>query len=163
MEPEGNGTQPPESEDHNRFDLVGRVPIALVLGICVVLFLNLFNRGGWFALESAFFSILLYVVLVIVQGVRHPEGPAPSSGPIPEGQEVRQAVMAVIVRGLPIAGVQALVGGVGLFFLPGQQGLVFAVISGVLGFLLCKGLFDVGLVAMVLFMTYRARIGSSEG
>lgn len=163
MEPEGNGTQPPESDDHNQFDLVGRVPIALVLGICVVLLLNLFNRGGWFALESALFSILLYFVLIIVQGLRHPQSSAPSSGLIPEGQEVRQAVRAVILRGLPKACAEAIVGGVGLFFLPDQQGLVFAVISGVLGFLLCKGLFDVGLLAMVLFVTYRARIGSSEG
>ncbi len=71
--------------------------------------------------------------------------------------------MALILRGLPKAGVQAIVGGVGLFFLPDQQGFVFAVISGVLGFLLCKGLFEVGVVAMVLFMTSRARLGSSEG
>ena len=71
--------------------------------------------------------------------------------------------MAVIFRGLPIAGLQAIVGGVGLFFLPDQQNLVFAVISGVLGFLLCKGLFEVGLLAMVLFMAYRERIGSSKG
>jgi hypothetical protein len=164
MEPEGNGTQPPESEDHDRFNLVGRAPIALVLGVCVVLILNLFNRGGRFALLSAFFSILFYLVLIIVQGLRHPEGPAPSSGPVPEGQEVRQAVMALIFRGLPYACVQTIVGGVGLFFLPNQQSLVFAVISGILGFLLCQGLFGVGLLTMGLFfIASRARIGSGEG
>ena len=163
MEPEGNGTQPPESQEHDAFNLLGRAPIALVLGVCVVLILNLFNRGGRFALLSALFSILFYLVLILVRGIRHPQSPPPSSGPAPEEQEVRQAVMAVIFRGLPIAGLQAIVGGVGLFFLPDQQELVFAVISGVLGFLLCKGLFEVGLLAMVLFMAYRERIGSSKG
>lgn len=152
-----------EPEDHDPFNLLGRAPIALVLGVCIVLILNLFNRGGWFALLSALFSILLYVVLVIVQGLRNPRSPQPSSDPVPAEQEGRQAVMAVIFRGLPIAGLQAIVGGVGLFFLPDQQNLVFAVISGVLGFLLCKGLFEVGLLAMVLLMAYRERIGSSKG
>jgi len=71
--------------------------------------------------------------------------------------------MAVLSRGFPLAGLQAIVGGVGLFFLPDQQNLVFAMISGVLGFLLCKGLFEVGLLAMVLVMAYRERIGSSKG
>lgn len=163
MEPKGNGTQPPQPEDGGPFNLLGRAPIALVLGIGVVLILNLLNRGGWFALLSALFSILLYIVLVIVQGLRTPRGSQPSSGTAPEEQEVRQAVRAVLFRGVPLAGLEAIVGGVGLFFLPDRQNLVFALISGVLGFLLCKGLFDVGLLAMVLFMTYRERIGSSKG
>jgi hypothetical protein len=162
MEPEGNGTQPPQPEDHGSFNFLGHMPMALLLGVGIVLILNLLNRGGWFALLSALFGILLSIILIIVQRVRNPQNPRPSSGPVPEGQERRQAVLAVIFRGLPLAGLQAIVGGVGLFLLPDQQNLVFAVISGVLGFLLCKGLFDVGLLAVILFVASRERIGSSK-
>jgi len=165
MESEDNKTDFSQSEgEENTLNPAGRAVIALLLGISIILLLNILNRGGWFALLSAFFGILLYSVLVLWQWLREQRRghQKPHSCPVGDGPEAQRAAMSALYRGFLIYGLQAIAGVVGLLLLPDQQSPVFALISGILGFLFCKGLFTVGMFAVVAFIARREHLFPSK-
>lgn len=143
-------------KDDSTFNPIGRTMIALVLGFSIVILLNLFNRGGHFALLSAIFGILLYGLLIALNWLleRRRGQKKTSRGPT-DGPKTLREVIARIWRELLFFALEALVGFLGLLFLPDQQSLLFAAINGVLGFLFYKGLFDLGLVVTVILIGYK--------
>ena len=161
MESEENLAEPPQSAEtpgwRDRFKLVLKVLIAPIPGIGIVLILNALNRGGWFALLSGVFGMLLYSALVFVQWLfdRSPGRQRPPHGPVREGPEARRAFLVLASRGFLINGPLGIAGFVGLFFLRGQSP-VFALISAVLGLMLCIGLFRVVTMVGVLVLVHFA-------
>ena len=108
MEPEENRIDAPqpaeEPENSDTLNPIGRAMIALLLGICIVLILNILNRGGWFALLSALFGMLLYGALVILQWLsgRNPNPKKPHPGPVGDGPEAQRAAVSALGRGSPL-------------------------------------------------------------
>ncbi|MBO0783285.1 MAG: hypothetical protein J2P37_31100, partial [Ktedonobacteraceae bacterium] len=137
--------------------------IALCLGAGVVLLLNFFDRGGWFALLSGLFGALLYAAVVfpkLLFGLR--AGPRAARHDQPgrweERAARRQAIFSASV-GVVIAIVVGSAALVALFFLPAHRPL-FAFLSAILGLVFCISLFAAGALVVVLFMACRERLGA---
>jgi hypothetical protein len=170
MEPEESMTEPPHRGEMPRgcytFNLVLNVLIAFILGVGIVLILDAFNRSGWFALLSGLFGTLLYSALVFPRLLfgRRPALPRArhrAAGEAGQEQVAQRATRAAAYRGILLFGLLGIADGVGLFFLPDQRP-VFALISAVLGILLCMCLFAIGISVLVLFLAHRERIGPIE-
>lgn len=164
MEREENRTEPPHFAERpggrNPFKLVLGILLALVPGVCIVLILDVLNRGGWFALLGGLSGMLLYSALVFVQWISGRSlGQRTSQNQNLEGQRARQAFLTMVCPWLLLYGLLAIAGGIGLFFIPGQQSPIFALISGALGLLLCISAFRfmmfIGISVLVLFFAER--------
>lgn len=170
MEPEEGMIEHPQPVEMPRgcykFNLLLNALVALVLGIGIVLILNSLNRSGWFALLSGLFGTLLYGALVFPRllFLRSPGLPRSRHGPgreIGQEQVARPATRALAYRGIVIFGLLGIAGFAGLFFLPDQRP-VFALLSAILGLLICSCLFAIGMLGLVLFFANRERIGPIE-
>ena len=162
MEREESRNDPPQpaerSADRNPLKLVLGVLLALIPGMSIVLILNVLNRSGWFSLLSGLSGMVLSSLLTFVQWIsgRSLRRKTPHSNQDKVGPEARQAFLVQTGPWLLLYGLLAIAGGLGLFFLSDQQSPVFAVISGVLGLLLCISAFRflalIGLSVLVLFV-----------
>lgn len=154
-----------QNEENSAELPAGRRPLKLVLGflsglvpgISIVLILNLLNRNGRFALLSGVFGLLLYDVLVSVKWMfdlrldrrtaRERQGLV--------GEEARRAFIAMVWPWLLLYCALGIGAVVGLLWLPGQQSLLFALISGALGLLFCisafRLMFAAGIMVLIFF------------
>lgn len=165
MESEENRIEHPEDASvpggRNPLKLVLGVLRALVPGVAIVLILNILNRGGWFSLLSGLSGMLLYSLLVFVEWISGQSlgRKTQHQGRNIVGQEARQAFLKMAIPWLLLYGLLTVTGGVGLFFLPGQQSPLNALISGAIGLLFCISVFRFGLLigvsVLVLFWAER--------
>ncbi len=170
MEPEEDMTEHPPTGEMPRgcykFNLIFNALIALVLGIGIVFILNILNRSGRFALLSGLFGALLYSALVFprllfYRGAGLPGSRFNQAGEAGQEQMGRPATKALAYRGIVLFVLLGGAGFVGLLFIPGQRP-VFALISAVLGLLLCGCLFIIGMLVLVLFLANRERSEPAE-
>jgi hypothetical protein len=160
MEREENRPEPPHPAEipaRSPLKLVLSILLALVPGISIVLILNIFNHGGWFALLGGLSGMLLYSLLALVQwvfGIRLVPG-TPSQNRTLVGAEAQRAFLVMVCPWLLIYALLTVGGVVGLFFLSEQQSPLYAVISGALGLLVCISAFRlvmfIGVAFLVLF------------
>ncbi len=154
--------------------LFGSILYALILFFllaCIMIFLIVLNRSGWFAFLSGAFGALLYCTLTlpgIVFRMRQASLAQPQARDGTAGMHARRTTRRPTVRGtlggLLLFSLLGTAAFVGLYFLLGQ-GLVFALISGVLGLSFFFSLFQVSMsvLGLVLIQRGRARNASMEG
>ncbi len=154
--------------------LVSMILYALLLFFllaCMMILLIALNRSGWFALLSGFFGALLYCALTLPRvlfSMRQASLAQRQARDGTAGMQARRTTRRPTVRGtlggLLLFSLLGTAAFVGLYFLPGQ-GLVFALISGILGLAFFFSLFQVSMsvLGLVLIQRGRARNASVEG
>lgn len=149
------------------------VLILFFLLACIMTLLIVLNRSGWFALLSGVFGALLYCILTltlprVASRLRQAPLAQRQAGDGTAGMYTRRTTRGPTVRetlgGLLLFSLLGTAAFAGLYFLPGQ-GLVFALISGVLGLSFFFSLLQVSIsvFGLVLIQRRRARNASLEG
>jgi hypothetical protein len=153
------------------------LPIALALcsGVFVVLILNVINRGGRFALLSGLFGAMFSYIWPLLSGLfgamfsyiwpllrklfERLRFHADAGGDVEtQAQEPSRVKIAVATYGgIVYFGLLVAAAGSGLIVLPGE-GLLFALLSGILGYVLFVGLLGFGLVILALNILRREHI-----
>src|SRR5258708_2115102 len=153
------------------FGMILYVLILFCLLACITILLIVLNRSGWFALLSGFFGALLYCTLTlprVLLSMRQASLAQRQARDSTAGMQARRTTRRPTVRGtlggLLLFSLLGTAAFVGLYFLPGQ-GLVFALISGILGLAFFFSLFQVSMLVfgLVLIQRGRARNASLEG
>ena len=144
------------------FSRIVYVLILFFLLACILILLIVLNRSGWFALLSGVFGALLYCALTL-PGVMFRMRQARDGN---AGMHARRTTRRPTVRGtlgaFLLFSLLGTVAFLGLYFLPGQ-GLVFALISGVLGLSFFFSLFQVSISVLGLVLIQRGRARNVEG
>ena len=138
------------------------LPIALALcsGVFIVLILNVINRGGRFALLSGLFGAMFsYIWPLLRKLFERLRFHAEADGDVEtQAQEPSRVKIAVATYGgIVYFGLLVAAAGSGLIVLPGE-GLLFALLSGILGYVLFVGLLGFGLVILALNILRREHI-----
>jgi hypothetical protein len=175
MEHEAGGDQPrlemPLAQGCRLFSMILYALILFFLMACTMMLLIALNRSGRFALLSAFFGALLYCALTlprVLLGMRQASLAQRQTRDGTAGMHARRTTRRPTMRGtlgaLLLFSLLGTAACVGLYFLP-SQGLVFALISGILGLAFFFSLFQVSLavLGLVLIQRGRAKNASVEG
>jgi hypothetical protein len=145
------------------FSRILYVLILFLLLACIMILLIVLNRSGWFALLSGIFGVLLYCTLTlpgIVFRMRQASLAQPQARDDTTEMHARRTTRGPTVRdtlgSLLLFGLLGTAALVGLYFLPGQ-GLVFALISGVLSLSFFFSLLQVSISVFGLVLIQRGR------
>lgn len=149
------------------FGTVLYVLILFCLSAGIIILLNIFNRGGWFALLSGLFGALLYCALTLPRLVFSwrraslvlrlaREGNTEMQERIRTRQPGRSPTVRGLLGTMLLFGLLGTASFLGLYFLPGQS-LLFALISGVLGLCFCFSLFQIAASVFGLFLMRRGK------
>jgi hypothetical protein len=175
MEHEAGVDQPrlemPLAQGCRLFSMILYALILFFLLACTMILLIALNRSGRFAFLSGFFGALLYCALTLPRVLFSMRQASLAQRQGSDGAAVMQARKTTrrpTVRGtlarLLLFSLLGTAAFVGLYFLPGQ-GLVFALISGILGLAFFFSLFQVSMsvLGLLLIQRGRARNASVEG
>src|ERR1051326_8333950 len=137
-------------------NLILNATIALIFGIGIILILNVLNRGGWFALLSGLLGTMVYIALVFPRLLFGPDLATLRQrtevvNPPRQEEAERQGrgATAIIYRGIALASIVGILAFIGIYFLP-AHGAIFALLSALLGMLVCVSCFALGLCILAL-------------
>jgi hypothetical protein len=149
-----------------KINLIFNAFAALGLGVAVILILNIFNHGGWFALLGGLFGALLYCAVVFPRLLF---GPSPASGRRRYGDEDnrnrqqvqgnRRSAKSMALSGFAFSSVLAIAAGYGLIYLPTNRP-IFAFLDAILALVICVALFILGLCILAFFFGRGHRDGN---
>jgi hypothetical protein len=145
-------------------NLILNIIVALTFGIGIIIILNILNRGGWFALLSGLFGMMMYIALVFPRLLFGPDFRAHrqrkqvvSAARQQEAEGQGRGATTTIYRGIALASIVGILAFIGLYFLPAHAA-IFALLSAILGMLVCISGFALGLCILALFIMHRRQI-----